>query len=299
MIRFYSENDFNNIKFEMNEYHLSDETKSIISEIMNKVGSPNYIRTPNFHKRGKKKEVRDPNFKTTIINNSEGIDIIFNKLRIDLNKITSKTYSTIEENILININGILNESLELQEENKRRITMVFINACSSRFICELTVKLYAKLLNKFELKQQLLDELIERMSFFRNIDWCDPNEDYDKFCEINKKNEEMRGFCLFLITLVKFDVLELEYVSNLVIKMFELFDELLNIENNKEIVQELSEQLFVIISNGFLLLKESEHWNTIESRINQITKMKNKMYKSISNKTIFKFMDLNDCINTK
>ena len=291
MIRFYSESDFNNIKNRMTEFNLSDDTKNIILEIMDKVGSPNYIKTPNFQKKNKKRDNCSVDFKKTVVNNSKGVDVLFNQLRINLNKITSKTYSKIKDDILINIKEILHDS---NEEYKERITQQFIAACSSQFICELTVKLFVCVINEFNLRNILIMELDERMCFFNNIKWFDPNTEYDKFCEQNKKNEETRGFCLFIMTLVKFEILEIDYICNLLIEIFKLFDELLNLENNKEIVQELSEQIYIIISNGNEYLKKCDCWYIIENRIHQITKMKNNTYKSISNKTIFKFMDLDE-----
>jgi hypothetical protein len=47
----YTLNEINDISFIGFECVLNDETLSLIEEINNKVGSPNYIKTPIFNKR--------------------------------------------------------------------------------------------------------------------------------------------------------------------------------------------------------------------------------------------------------
>ena len=72
-----------------------------------------------------------------------------------------------------------------------------------------------------------------------------------------------------------------------------------NIENQEaaDVNEELSELLFVIINESFDSFKEDDTWEDIHYKITSISEMKNND-KGLTNKIIFKLMDLLDIINT-
>ena len=86
--------------------------------------------------------------------------------------------------------------------------------------------------------------------------------------------------------------------------MFESIDKLQNdilkeikLENNKNKTEMLNEFLFFFISKSYDLLKKPENYEKyllIYKNIETIKIMKNKDFPSISNKIIFKHMDLYD-----
>jgi aromatic ring hydroxylase len=64
-------------------------------------------------------------------------------------------------------------------------------------------------------------------------------------------------------------------------------------ENNANIVEELSELLFYLITTGAPELKTlKKEWGQITANVTAISIMKAKSAPSISNKTIFKHMDI-------
>ena len=78
-----------------------------------------------------------------------------------------------------------------------------------------------------------------------------------------------------------------------------IFFELINIADKKIYVEEISEIIFIFVKYCKDILKKEEEWEEIENNINYIANMKYNQRLSITNKVIFKFMDLKDEINQK
>jgi len=57
-------------------------------------------------------------------------------------------------------------------------------------------------------------------------------------------------------------------------------------------VEEMSELIFILITHSISRLKGTNEWAQIVARVNLISEMKSKSEPSISNKTIFKHMDI-------
>ena len=73
-------------------------------------------------------------------------------------------------------------------------------------------------------------------------------------------------------------------------------NESISLDGNQGIVEEISELSFILIKNAYDELREHERWESLYNEIKKILEFKAKNFKSLSNKTIFKFMDLNDYI---
>ena len=70
---------------------------------------------------------------------------------------------------------------------------------------------------------------------------------------------------------------------------------LINTDGNKEHVDEISENVFIIMDKGYDMLEKNwSNFKEVNDYLNSITNMKKKDYPSLTNKTIFKFMDLKD-----
>ena len=69
-------------------------------------------------------------------------------------------------------------------------------------------------------------------------------------------------------------------------------------EANANICEELTEVIYILVTNGSTrLCKNEEAWTNIMRRVSLISTMKVKSAPSISNKTIFKHMDLMEFVN--
>ena len=70
---------------------------------------------------------------------------------------------------------------------------------------------------------------------------------------------------------------------------------LIIVEGNKDQIDEISENIFIIMDKGYDMLKKTwENFDNVNSYLLSITNMKKRDYPSLTNKTIFKFMDLKD-----
>ena len=112
--RQYTLNDFNKIKHESNIIELDKYTIKIINKLANKVGAPNYIKTPVFKKnRHYKKDkyktvnkvVSDQVFKTTELHKGQSnVEAEFDKIRLLLNKLTFTMFHEVFKlSIFVNI----------------------------------------------------------------------------------------------------------------------------------------------------------------------------------------------------
>ena len=102
----------------------------------------------------------------------------------------------------------------------------------------------------------------------------------------------------FYINLMLYDVIP---PTKIISMINELQDDLLMLikkENNVNIVEEMSELLYILIVYGNSMLKiVEEDWEEITNRVQFVSNIKNKSQPSISNKTIFKHMDILETIN--
>ena len=70
-------------------------------------------------------------------------------------------------------------------------------------------------------------------------------------------------------------------------------------EANKAIVDELSEVIFILVTNAHDELSSSNDWVTIHENILNITSLKVSDKEGLTNKSIFKHMDIVDDISKK
>jgi len=296
----YTLNLINQIKLEESAYELDDDIKKLIDDIATQVSDPDYNRAPAFKK---KKRVKDEDFKVTQRIEKMGIDALFNKIRINLNKITSsskKTNESFKDDISKYIIEIKNDYSDEWFENKIKINKFIIDIiCTNNYYSNILVEVYSMLIDDFDLLELLSDEIKSRDDFLYNLEWYDSNEEYDKFCENNKKNELNRGYVLFLVNVMKKGFVSKDYTIEILNKLLCRLNECILLDGYKGIVEEISELSFILIKNGFDELIHHEQWESLYNYIKNTLEFKVKDFKSLSNKTVFKFMDLNDYIFTQ
>jgi len=241
------------------------------------------------------------NFKTTKIEIKEGINKKIGEIRIILNKISIKNYELQTEKIVEIITDFYtvndNNECEYFKEHLSKITKyIFDIASSNKFFSELYAELYKTLINKFVVFKDCLNDFLD--SFTKTIDnihYEDPNKDYDKFCEYTKQNDTRRATCLFIVNLTK-KMCIVPSVLLHIIQHFLNYSIMYIYEPNRvNEVDEITENIFILVSQSHKLLCEynKDEWNTqIMTIIYKISQMKLKEHPSISNRTIFKYMDI-------
>jgi hypothetical protein len=313
----YTRNDYERIKKEGFVYALPTETLDTIKKISANVGAPEYIKTPHFDKRPYNnkprihiKEVSDAewdsirNFKTTVMEKKKGVELSIDKIRKHLNKMTTKTYDTLLVQICAEIDLLIateTDQAELLIELNKIGDAIFEIASGNRFYSSMYALLYNELMHKYEfMKTILAAKLNTDIHIFNDFEYCSPDKDYDKFCINNKTNEKRRALGLFYVNLMLQKIIPKPKIIAMINELQTNLIDYIGKENNVNIVEELSELLFALITTGAVELKSAKtEWAQIIGEITKISTMKAKSAPSISNKTIFKHMDMLMELNKK
>jgi hypothetical protein len=278
----------------------------LINELSSKVGAPTYIKTPVF----KKKEAvastnatvaSAPNsntnwekvrsFKTTKIEQKEGIDSKIDMIRFHLNKITDKNYIDCHNKIV----DLLNELIEnnIKDDDLMRICVqIFEIASNNRFYSKLYADLYSDLITRYDIMKTIFNNSFNSfMELFNHVEYVDPAVNYDAFCKNNKDNECRKSLSTFILNLMKNNVISREKVVNLLSQLISQIQEFIVLENKKNEVDELTENIALLFKADLvedLMIGDVSFMSIIQT----LAKSKTKTYPSLSNKSIFKYMDL-------
>ena len=311
-IKTYTRVDYDRIKRDGFTFILPQETINAIKTIASNVGAPEYIKTPHFEKRTHKlriqtKEISDTewdnlrSFKATTFEKKKGIELSIDKVRKHLNKITDKTYDNLKGQIIEELEPIMNETDKTDDHDELLIELnkigdiMFDIASGNSFYSKIYATLYKELMSQYSFLAEIFNTKISsEVSIFKDFTYCDPNKDYDTFCKNNKANEKRRALALFYVNLMLQGIVSEEKMQTMIEEL--QTDLLKNIkkESSSNIVDEMSEVVFIMLVNGAPKLSKfkDNDWSSIIERITYISTLKPKSEPSISNKTIFKHMDL-------
>jgi len=325
LINKYNKADFEKIQMDGFVYTLTADIIQIIQNIATQVGSPEYIKSPQFEKqepvknnvgagagmgagyrikRNKPQELNNNDwnavrhFPTTIINKKEGIDASIDQIRKHLNKMTNKTYVSLKEKIIDEIKQITNNTNgEVTDDMNKIGEAIFNIASGNSFFSTMYAELFKELMEQFDFMRDIFLLNFDKFrSIFNTIEYCDPNKDYDKFCVNNKMNEQRRAISLFYVNLMLQDIIEPIKLITIINDLQNYMNTLVVEENNKSIVDELSEVLYILITNSYDMLKNDACWQEIVARVKQFSELKPNVVPSITNKALFKHMDMLDVI---
>ena len=135
------------------------------------------------------------------------------------------------------------------------------------------------------------------MNLFESIEFVDPKKNYDKFCEYTKTNDKRRAMSLFVVNLMINNIISEDEIIEIIKQLQTLISSYLRKPEKANEVEELTENLFIIVTKSKDYLGKDQtklSWESIIKNIEFVTVLKPKMkeYPSITNKTIFKHMDI-------
>ena len=301
----YSLNDFKNVN--LDNYELPQETIDIINELAQHVGAPTYRKTPVFKKKLKDivknktisnqewEEMR--NFKpTNIKRETDGIEKQINELRMLLNKLTNKNYEEIHNKVSRLLKGII-ESSATEEDLIKVGKYIFDIGSVNKFWSKLYAKLYKDLINIFPVMNNVYKKNLDNfMKLFEDINTVEENnDDYELLCKINKENSKRKSISSFFVYLMKEKIIDIYTLENIIKTLINKFRNLMNDKKNKLIIDEITENLFILINNSKSELEEHKgDISFINDFIQFVINCDYKNIDGISSKTVFKFLDLND-----
>lgn len=285
MVSMYTLEYFNNYN---SEYVLSDDTLESIKNLRNSI---NIIEKKNDRKIRKSNSDGNwemlRNFKTTRIGNNEEAEKPSNDLRNILNKLSK---GNLDENIE-KIKVILTSQSD--EELKKSIQLILQISCSNNFYSELYSKMMKEIIKITTIAKYELFYLIQNyINNLKNIEYIDPNENYDDFCKYNKQNDLQKSKLLFFMNLNKQDIIQSNELDNIEKSIFDTIEKNIVIENKKNEVEELIENLYVYYSNT----NNSINKEKIMLKIKNIYSNKESSL-SLSSRGKFRCMDIIDIID--
>jgi hypothetical protein len=268
-------------------------------------------------------------FQKTELQKKEGVEARMDNIRSYLNKLTDKTYESMSEKLNDEIAEIFKttgnaessgeqpsamDGGESESDDLNALTLmnrvalsIFNTASSNAFYSAIYARLFKDLMGKYGVFRDVFEKNLGTfMALFDTIEYCDPKKNYDKFCDINKANEKRKAMSLFIVNLMKIGIVDKTHVLTIMKQLQELLYANIRQEGKTNEVDELSENLYIIVKNSHIDMKdaknEPEVAETFARRVEQITeisKLKLKSKPSITNKTIFKHLDMLDEISGK
>jgi len=317
----YTLENFNSVLFNGFDYKLPDAILETISNLSLQVGSPDYVRTPIFQKRENPMKVEtvgkdlafkkgrrsraqeimndddwnaDKTFQSTKIDEKIGLAVQIDIIRGFLNKMSDKNYTDMRNKIFELIDNLVAENIT-RDDMAALSVILFEIASNNRFYSKMYAELYSELTLKYEMMLSIFETNFDKFTdLFNNIEYVDAAVNYDKFCEINKINEKRKSLATFYLNLMSNGVVPkariIQITRNLLSQMYTL----IFTDNKKNEVDELVETVAILYKkdiygdNNYELIDGM----TINQVIYKIAKSKVKDYKSLTNKSLFKFMDL-------
>lgn len=244
-------------------------------------------------------------FQPTKIEKKEGIDAKFDIIRSNLNKLTDKSYLELKEKIMDTMIEIVNDGTNIEDSTTDAKDIfaigksIFDIASTNRFYSKIYADLYAELIGRFEIMKEVFYNSFDSfLEMFNNIEYVDPSVDYDKFCKINKDNEKRRALSAFFINLMINKVISRKQITLILKNLLCQINTFISVENKKNEVDEITENIAILYkkdlfeNNTELTLDFTIDGITISEFIVKIANSKPKDYLSLTNKTIFKFMDM-------
>lgn len=226
------------------------------------------------------------------------LDKQFNDVRAMLNKLSSKNVDTQKSVVTDAIAKFLFqiEEEEEQQDTKiqhvRKITEILI---SNPFLVKVYVDIYADLCSsKFpyhtDFTTMVRDTLVQEYAVsFRELQAIvESTDDYDAFCEYNKRNDKRKAWATFFAEASKQKVVVApSQIQQMIQELLELVHQNLVKENKTHEVEEWTENISVLVLNSGL-----QQDPIIQGSMRDLTQKKTKDFPSWSSRALFKYMDL-------
>jgi hypothetical protein len=226
-----------------------------------------------------------------------GLDGELDHIRGCLNKITDRNFEDMKLNIIKILDKLFEEDSIKEPEIMRISSYLFEFASTNRYFSKLYADLYTELVNKYECMQLTLDASFHSfLKMFADIEYVDPDVNYEEFCKINKINEKRKALSTFFVNLCANQLLAHDKLVELTYIMLQRVVEYISIPDKKAHVDEYSENIAILFNKEeyATITDKLIDGKTIMEIITMLATSKAKTYPSLSSKCIFKYMDLID-----
>jgi hypothetical protein len=309
------------------DFVVPDNVESILNDIASRFGDDKINKSLIFKKKTAEEMLKGPNkvitlstkknknkaveisseewetirsFQPTKFEEKVGIEVLLNQIKSYINKLTDKTFIDMKDKICQIIEQMIADNIS-QEDLDKVGTTIFEIASRNKFYSKLYADLYSNLLINYNfLRISFDDNFNSYKKLFDDIQYVEPDVDYDKFCSINSINEKRKSVSQFFVNLAINGLIP--YASIVDITKYLLDKVLESIDENgkKNIVDEITENIAILYNDDVFSKVDIDDEDylvddeTIPDTIEKLANYKAKDYKSLSNKAIFKFMDLSE-----
>ena len=298
----YNLTDYINIAFKKQQFLLKENTINLISELNSKFSCMNVPSSPEDSRKYVKNKIPRSNSNNSIYKSSattpnkspikkEESNIA--KIRFLLNKLSESNFKETNSSLEDLINNILLQNKE-ECELITISNLIFDLASTNSFYSKLYANLFTNLLNNFEfLRSSFLNTFNSYKDIFSSIRTADSSKDYNLFCIVNKENDKRKAISKFFVNLAINKIIEEKQILNFIDLFLFKIDLLVNNDDNSDVVNTIVENIFILYQKDFIdLVEDRSHLESINAKIKFYANVKSKDYKSLSAKSIFKFMDM-------
>jgi hypothetical protein len=235
------------------------------------------------------------NFQTTKIEQKTGLDADIDGIRILLNKMTDKNYNETSTKIIELVDKI---SMEDNDDNMMRVGIIIFDiASTTRFYSRIYSDLYSELINRYDIMKNVFEISFDKfMELFDVIEYVDSKVDYDKFCNINKNNEKRKALSAFFVNLMSKHIISGDKIISIIRSLLNNIMEYINQDDKKNEVDEITENIAILYNREYInqsdYVYEPIDGMNIDEVIEFLARSRVKDFKSLTNKTVFKFMDM-------
>jgi len=242
-------------------------------------------------------------FQATKIDHKSGLDALIDKLKLAMSKLTKDKYLIIREQITSALDEIMSEELEQTILTERIGDVMLDIVLSNKTLLKLYADLYSDLLGTYAWLRRSIDNHFQKyLDLFKDMKYFDPDKDYDKFCDMNVVNEKRKLTSQLFVYLAINGLLSRFSMYNMLVSLLRTMFDYINMPDKKFEVDEITENMAILFNKEIIrTVEESKEYDkdlyiinglTIVKLITGFAKSKAKDYKSLSNKSIFKCMDL-------
>jgi hypothetical protein len=337
----YNLNDVDTILSSELNYVIPDDSIKLLNFLSQQIGSSLFIKDNVFHKKerikernnernkdesddiashgyklenkkrkgNKNKEITNEDwdtirsFQATKIEHKTGLNANLEKIKLILSKLTMDRSNLIKtkEQLINEINEIMESNTDTDVTNKIGNT-IFDIAINQKMFSKIYAELYTELIITFDwLKPVITQQLFEYFKLFENMQYYDPDADYDKFCDMNEKNDKRKSATQLFLNFSLSGVINKTAIYDILIKLSRMMYDLINENNRKFEVDEIIENIAILFKKEIIVVEKDTNYDKEHNMINGLfvseliktfAKCKSKDYKSLSTKAIFKCMDL-------
>ena len=286
----------------MVEFELPLDVQNILNTLIEKLGinasKPRQPRKERIKTTGDNQWTRKEPFKVSVFEKSEGIDEYIDEMRGIMNKFTKNNYETQYEKLVECIDKIWEIEIEdvTDKIKQTRIIECFTFVVkNNRFYSQVYAMIFSKLTERYiqidEYRNHFLDIYSEQTEIFSYVD---PDQDYDKFCVINKENEQRKSVLSFVIHAVAEDIYSFNIIRDILSKYFATLDLQKKEKEMSYANDEIIENIFVIFSEGKpLIMKEVSKYDLLK-QVKEVSGLTTGQNPGITNRIRFKCMDISD-----